>query len=277
MTMSQEQIATTKKTSRRVKHKSSRKKPKQVTRSKPEKVVQTEKISQTEIPVSSGKKSRGEFKKLEEEGIKAAKTDEVEELIGQLNKMSLNNPTYPALHYRLGVLDPAAQNMVAEPDVRHIRSAPSGAPLGAPPDGMRRREDMMCFRCGDKGHSISACPRINEFVLKGVIIRDYTGKLVMKDGSRIVRINQEPFIQAIERMLQPKSNFVTLAAGVSRYHNMIYPSDISESKDEMTPWTHMLLRGHHWLDLVLRKEPGIKSIPSPRHVFLESMLSQHRS
>ncbi len=130
--------------------------------------------------------------------------------------MSLNDPVYPALFYRLGVLDPAAQGMVAQPDIRRGRTTPR--PNG-PDEGPRRREDMMCFGCGDKGHGIGACAKINDFVLKGVIIRDYSGKLIMKDGSRIVRINQEPFVQAIERMLQPKSNFVTLAAGIN-YHDL---------------------------------------------------------
>ncbi len=112
-----------------------------------------DKITRSEIPATSSKKSREQFKKLEKEGVKAAKTDEVESLIRQLSSMSLNDPVYPALFYRLGVLDPAAQGMVAQPDIRRGRITPR--PTG-PDEGPRRREDMMCFGCGNKGYGIGA-------------------------------------------------------------------------------------------------------------------------
>ncbi len=97
-------------------------------------------------------------------------------------------------------------------------------------------------------------------MLKGVIIRDYSGKLIMKDGSRIVRINQEPFVQAIERMLQPKSNFVTLAAGINYQDLSQYADDEYDADDDEVYPAQRVTRQTR---LNGRKEAGDKVYPQP--------------
>lgn len=200
------------------KSKSSKKRPKR-------KENPLDKITRSELPPPPSKKVREHFKELEKEGIKAAKTDEIQSIIDQLSRMSLDDTSYPSLYYRLGVLDPEAQSFTTPPAFRRARAPPRLAEVEEP----RRREDMMCFGCGDKGHGLGTCPKINDLVLKGVIVRDYAGKLIMKDGARIMRINQEPFTKAIERMMQPVSNYVALSAGV-RFSDL--PASDEESDDD---------------------------------------------
>ncbi len=69
---------------------------------------------------------------------------------------------------------------------------------------------------------------MNEYLSRGVVTKDAQGRIVGKDGSRIPRDYQEPFAQAIERMLQPRTNFVTLAAGTTPVPTLRYPSDESD-------------------------------------------------
>ncbi len=47
-------------------------------------------------------------------------------------------------------------------------------------------------------------------------------------GQEFKRDYREPFAQAIERMLQPRANFVTLAAGTTPVPTLRYPSDESD-------------------------------------------------
>ncbi len=128
------------------------------------------------------------------------------------------------MYYRACKLDPKVEKLVAAPELRNSRAS------GPPPrmDGPRRMDELTCYGCGQTGHRISNCAKMNEYLSRGVVTKDAQGRIVGKDGSRIPRDYQEPFAQAIERMLQPRTNFVTLAAGTTPVPTLRYPSDESD-------------------------------------------------
>ena len=62
------------------------------------------------------------------------------------------------------------------------------------------RRDMVCFGCGKSGHLIHNCEDINALIRNGRVARDpISGRLQWPDGSRIIRTQDETWIQAINQ------------------------------------------------------------------------------
>lgn len=167
---------------------------------------------------TSRKETERTNKRLEQEEIAAAKQDMVENLINQMKAMSIEDKGYGLLYYKAIKLDPDVKKVVREPLLIlpvQINEAPSPnyrqksgniqGSLGSN-QAPYRREDMTCYGCGEKGHGMQMCPDINDLITKGLISRDSSGKLAMKDGSRIFRVNSETFVKAVERQTQGAQN-----------------------------------------------------------------------
>ncbi|KAH9830316.1 uncharacterized protein C8Q71DRAFT_862606 [Rhodofomes roseus] len=156
------------------------------------------------------------------------KANEVEELIRQMNKMSLSDPEYGVLYFRACTMSPLAASAIRPPVLGSStqrsptsnaftspQSNPSAAPSPTQPSAIR--PPMKCYGCGGTGHGIGTCAEINTLMAKGVIARDASGRLVMKDGSRIFRNMDETFVSAIQRQTAPTAHYITTEPKVSYY------------------------------------------------------------
>ena len=198
-----------------------------------------------------------EFKEPPEEIIKPTskpksmsktKSDEVEDLIQQMNRMSINDPTYSVLYYRAYNLDPVIGDIMMKPIVRQqlsrqivnnrvnelrtnaaiaqnnvlSQNPPPSVNRDIPPhlspganvfqqNGPPRSDERRCFGCGKVGHTIYMCAEIETLLTQGVISRGPTGRIVMGDGSPIRKLAyDEPLIPAIDRQRPAQANFVTV-------------------------------------------------------------------
>ena len=173
----------------------------------------------TQPPVSQSK-----------EKAKTKQQDEIEMLIKQLNSMSLNDPSYGLIYYKAIKMDPDVAKVVRMPITRPAPSGTSGSILRPPTlsiPNSDRKDSLICYGCGKPGHGISNCQVITDFVEKGIIQRDKLGRLVMKNGMRILRLNGEPFSVAIERQISAQANFISIETPITTR------SDISRNDSDI--------------------------------------------
>lgn len=144
---------------------------------------------------------------------------EVEGLIRQLNSMSNDDPGYGLTFFKAVKLDKDVDRVVRAPSFKispvqvqqfpgasyrrpntyvppprpsanifqaqpppHL-SAANSYPLRPPPTGMPPREGITCYGCGEPGHGMSNCPKLNEYIQQGILMRDNAGRIVKQDGS----------------------------------------------------------------------------------------------
>ncbi|KLO03705.1 hypothetical protein SCHPADRAFT_948469 [Schizopora paradoxa] len=186
------------------------------------------KVTRTRIPPPS-KKHREHFQKLEEEGTTAAQKDEVENLIKQMGALSLDDPAYGFYYYRACRLDPKVESFIPRPQPQRREAPPRASYGGSSPGLPRSNPGVTCYGCGEQGHRINNCMKIADYIAKGFIARDNMGRLMMKDGSRIPRMDGEPFANAIERNI-PRTNLVTMAAKVRMPEYMRTKDSVNSEK-----------------------------------------------
>ena len=161
---------------------------------------------------------------------KSGDHQEVEELIKQLNSMSLNDPGYGIAYFKAIKMDKDVEKVVRRPmngngGNGNNNRAPNNPPFrrdppphltnqSAPP-GEYQRPPMKCYGCGGLNHGIMSCNEILDLINKGILVRDQTGRITKADGTYIRRISpDEPFVVALERERKsqlPHSNLVTFA------------------------------------------------------------------
>ncbi|KAL0948610.1 hypothetical protein HGRIS_010420 [Hohenbuehelia grisea] len=159
----------------------------------------------------------------------AAKTSEVEELIQQLNSMSISNPAYGLLYFKALKLDKSITDCVKSPLKNlsaankcllfsistgtlddHTPAAPM-QPVQMAMPAPAQMGDRSCFGCGELRTPIRFCQAIQELLQNKVIIRNMnTNQLTLPDGSRIPRYMGEPMVQTLkrlgsQRLVNPKS------------------------------------------------------------------------
>ncbi|KAI0069680.1 hypothetical protein K474DRAFT_1749475, partial [Panus rudis PR-1116 ss-1] len=112
---------------------------------------------------------------------------------------------------------------------------------------------MVCYGCGDKGHTMMNCPKLAELVSQGKIKRDDNGKLIMSDGRPIRRGRSEPIIQAVYKMMPSAStNFIST----------ILPSDSDNSDSDLDSEIDLSLPSRTTKDTRRNKLDGVV-IPPP--------------
>jgi hypothetical protein len=150
--------------------------------------------------------------------------EEVENLIKQLGKTSVNNPQYALSYYKAVKLDSLAAKCLRPPQVGgysptsggpRTSSYPNSIPLGS-------RNSLLCYGCGESGHGLRDCPVINKLLKAGVIIKDVDGRIKKKDGQPIYRQKGESIVQAIgkttQRSPRAQSHFITMSQTLSDYY-----------------------------------------------------------
>jgi hypothetical protein len=151
---------------------------------------------------------------------------EVEELIKQLNSMSLSDPGYGITYFKAIKMDRDVEKVVRRPgsgmpnnsvgnrlpNQGPRRDPPPHFPLAPQPTGEYvQRPPMRCYGCGDIGHGITRCEKIAELINTGVLAKDAAGRVVKGDGTYLQRDLDEPFLAALERERKnsmPKSNYI---------------------------------------------------------------------
>jgi hypothetical protein len=165
--------------------------------------------------------------------------DEVDKVVRapSLNAIALAPNRYPERTY------PRANNYIpVRPSMSAFRTQATGSNTSAPPHiasasaypkppmgESARRGDIKCYGCGEAGHGMSACQKINDQITRGLLTRDNSGRVVRSDGTRIQRFGSETFMEAIEREQRPQSHLVTIVD--EPYDNSSDSSDL-ESQDE---------------------------------------------
>ena len=153
--------------------------------------------------------------------------DEVESLIRQMSKLSIDDQRYGLAYYKALKLDPDIVHCVKPPNL-HSSLKPSSPSSNNPQPVSTNnpfntpRDQMMCYGCGKKGHGMSSCTKITDLISTGTILRDTSGRIILKDGTFIRRLPGESFVQAIERLTAEKS----------KSHFFALNSDFSQSESE---------------------------------------------
>ena len=155
---------------------------------------------------------------------------EVEDIIGKLNRMSIDDPAYAIQYFRAYQLNPIIAEIVPKPNSWSKDNTPSQQPptnnppprntsrtfpprTNAPDIGVHRQSlpmgERYCYGCGSRGHTLGFCPAIADLVEKGIVKRNGLGKLVMADGTQVFRMNSETLEAAVKRLRSVHANFVT--------------------------------------------------------------------
>lgn len=190
-----------------------------------------------------------------------SKTQEVEDLIQQMNRLSIHDPAYSVLYYRAYNLDPIIGDIMLKPLQRQqlsqriigsnsvMRSPPPNTnsnldPVHQIPPHMKPGgnafqtapqpfEERKCFGCGGVGHTMFFCPELRELLNKGVVTKDAAGKYIMADGTFIRRmVYDEPLTTAIERLRPVQSNYIAVEVNPQRNTDNGSDSSDDESGDE---------------------------------------------
>ena len=165
---------------------------------------------------------------------KDPKSTEIDELIDQLQKLSVDNPAYGIVYYKVTKLDKNLIDCLRKPVIQSAPTSPTyqekkrykpgqavfhivpatesnAIPITDPqvyytknpmfnPSG-----DDRCFGCGGRGHTIRGCQKITELLNAGIIKRSPdSGQLFLQDGTYIKRMQNETLAQAAERMTEER-------------------------------------------------------------------------
>ncbi|KAF7795489.1 hypothetical protein EIP86_006651 [Pleurotus ostreatoroseus] len=142
---------------------------------------------------------------------------EVEQLIEQLNKMSIHDPSYATLYFRAVSKNSHVRDIVRRPMVAFDQSRPTGTQAkgfsrDAPPHigtTMGGTLDSPCYGCGESGHGVGSCPRLQEMLRQNIIMRGNNGRYRMANGDRIIRQSAtEPLAVAAARQQPTQANYV---------------------------------------------------------------------
>ena len=139
---------------------------------------------------------------------------EVESIIKQMSKMKISDPAYSLLYYQAIKLDGEAAKCLQSP-ARGGTAPPAPTPSGPrnpPPSNFGNRMDRPprnfqdrgfssgCYGCGENGHVMSVCPKIQTYIDKRKVVRDSFGRFSTISGKPIHRGNAPHWIAAFEAL-----------------------------------------------------------------------------
>ncbi|CDO69398.1 hypothetical protein BN946_scf184270.g1, partial [Trametes cinnabarina] len=189
------------------------------------------------------KKKRDEFSRQQQEKkAKAAKKPKAQspsdsglnEILEKMAHLSLHDKNYGILYYQARQIDPSITTYIqppinrppgaSQPRVNYEQDIPRGVPphMDRPnPNRFLQRRgppppmpmNAGCYGCGEAGHIMNYCPKINEYVQKGQVLKDHLGRVVDKGGNVIRRQEGENLVQAIERMF-PTVSYVAFSTHI---------------------------------------------------------------
>ncbi|KAI0349232.1 hypothetical protein OH77DRAFT_1440539 [Trametes cingulata] len=172
-------------------------------------------------------------KKLPEKTTRSKdKEEELSELYDQLSRLSLNDKDYAVAFMKARLLEPSVEEYIPKPitsppvqfvsqnSQSNVQDMPRDMPphmgrpgsnqfMGQRPTGPPSRSK--CYGCGDPGHVMNSCPKLQEMYAKGILKRNFQGQFTDKDGQLIERnyvysvIVKEWTIDEATRMVYPTS------------------------------------------------------------------------
>ena len=175
----------------------------------------------------------------------------IESMIHQLNTMSLEDPRYGSLYYKVVKDDSkglAAQCIMRKPkqqnferpiprDVPPRFNPPPSVPVQPPyprgiipyPDGrpVPRPDPPKCYGCMEIGHVLRYCPKVSNMLSRKVITLDNNFKYRFPDGQLITRRPDESLIQCVERLRPSQSHqvqYATVKNAVENFYRKVAKS-----------------------------------------------------
>ena len=155
---------------------------------------------------------------------------DVEQLIKQMGKLSINDPQYGLLYYKAMKIDPGVAQCVAAPKVqglintsRNVNATfPNSIPLTNNNNNQSTfmsRPPITCYGCGQTGHGLRTCEAIQEMINNGSIVRDQFGRITFKDGTPVQREPGETIKQAATRRQTMHSHFIQVSDMTEYYQS----------------------------------------------------------
>ena len=167
-------------------------------------------------------------KPVESSALPSVPVDEVEQLIEELGKLSLQDAHYARLYYKAVKLDPTVAGWMTPPQQRRTTFEPSRR------FSSNTQGQPTCYGCGKPGHMTRECTELQALLKKGTIIRNSTGQIMFRDGTPVRRQYNETLIQAISNRSSRTSHFYAIQDEDSEddeYNNYYYLSELDEESD----------------------------------------------
>ena len=160
---------------------------------------------------------------------KREEKDEINDLVSKLDGLTIDQPLYRSTYVQLCLRAPKISDLYPRPSMPNIRSY-AAVETREPPDERRRdlpphqqaplpdrrfpdrrfeerrfedRRDVTCFGCGNHGHTMNQCAKLEALIDQGHI-RRVIGKLRWADGSNIIKEPEESWASAVVRRLQQR-------------------------------------------------------------------------
>ena len=238
-------------------------------KSKVRKMIKQKKAAQQDIgPKPSSKQTSPKLKGSQPQKVKEPSSKpnaEVEELIAQMGRMSLNDPQYRLNYYRAVKLDPLVASILTKPQTTGpdritpptimTRPPPRTAPVIQQPPIVSRAPLVMnsnvgaapgpvppwrnpirpiqgCFGCGDIGHRISECLQVQQWIDSGYVLTD--GRSFFDQSRRRIPRGDPsvPWVDVFKNFLGPLSNPVTGSMQEAHYLKISSESDDDDASSE---------------------------------------------
>ena len=155
--------------------------------------------------------------------------DEVADLIDQLGKLNIHDPTYASLYFRITQKEPRTSEFLQKPRQRTFEGSARSNSSSQNQQQSTNNGPYECFFCGEKGHGLRHCPQADVMIKAGTISRNNGGKITWSDGSTILRNGGETILTAINRELAFRSRVnVERSTSTNLIRNFRYPTSDSE-------------------------------------------------
>ena len=155
--------------------------------------------------------------------------DEVADLIDQLGKLNIHNPTYASLYFLITQKEPRTSEFLQKPRQCTFEGSTQSNSSSQNQQQSTNNGLYECFFCGEKGHGLWHCPQANIMIKAGTISQNNGGKITWSDGSTILWNGGETILTAINRELAFRSRVnVEPSTSTNIIWNFQYPTSDSE-------------------------------------------------
>ncbi|KAI0672126.1 hypothetical protein C8Q78DRAFT_1077692 [Trametes maxima] len=166
-------------------------------------------------------------------------------LMDKMAHLSIDDKEYSVAYIKAARIDPSValycpKPLVRQPPVNYEHEVPRGVPphMGRPDVNrfLSRRpapQGSGCFGCGESGHIMNLCPKLQDYLSQGRVLRDYRGRITDKEGCVVRRQEGETIAQAIERQFPPpRVNFITYGGPTEEETVQSYIQEIADEDSE---------------------------------------------
>ena len=97
--------------------------------------------------------------------------DEVADLIDQLGKLNIHDPTYASLYFQITTKEPRTSKFLQKPRQQTYEGLAQSNSLSSNQQQSTNNGPYECFFCGEKGHRLQHCPQADIMIKAGTISR----------------------------------------------------------------------------------------------------------